>query len=200
MARRLTVFSKFLITLIILMGLVFGGRYFLTETEIGRNLLDQSGYTLPELNTDSLLEELKGERRDSESTTGVDTPKSAQSATGFFRTGTVYFEEGKDELSINGMALLDFHYSSMGKKTKAFKVLVEGHTDQGEAAGDRNEDLALNRARRVGEYLKAAHGLGSDQVAILSIGSEQPVGGCEGLSSEDCRALNRRAEVQLLNR
>ncbi len=42
MARRLTTFSKFLITLIILAAIAFGGRYILNETEFGRNLVKSS--------------------------------------------------------------------------------------------------------------------------------------------------------------
>ena len=43
MARRLTTFSKFLITLIIVAAIVLGGRYILNETEFGRNLAQNSG-------------------------------------------------------------------------------------------------------------------------------------------------------------
>ena len=39
MARRLTTFSKFLITLLIVAAIAFAGRYILNETEFGRNLL-----------------------------------------------------------------------------------------------------------------------------------------------------------------
>ncbi len=42
MARRLTTFSKFLITLLIVAGIALGGRYVLNETEFGRNLVDSS--------------------------------------------------------------------------------------------------------------------------------------------------------------
>ena len=40
MARRLTTFSKFLITLLIVAAIAFAGRYILFETEFGRNLAD----------------------------------------------------------------------------------------------------------------------------------------------------------------
>ena len=40
---RLTGFSKLLITLLILAGLFFGGRYLLYNTEFGSNLQDTSG-------------------------------------------------------------------------------------------------------------------------------------------------------------
>ncbi len=42
MARRLTTFSKFLITLIIVAAIFFLGRYFLNNTEMGRDLVNQS--------------------------------------------------------------------------------------------------------------------------------------------------------------
>ena len=199
MARRLTVFSKFLITLGILSGLVFGGRYFLTETETGRNLLRDSGYSLPEFSADELMEQLNGGDQQSPSPGAAGENESINEFSGFYRPGVVYFEENKDKLTINGMALVDLHYSSSGKKSKSFKVLVEGHTDKREES-EENKDLALNRARRVADYLKTAHGLGSDQVAILSIGAEKPAGGCEGLAAEDCRARNRRVEIQLLSK
>ncbi len=43
MAQRLTTFSKFLITLLIVAAVFFAGRYFLTGTEAGRNLSEQAG-------------------------------------------------------------------------------------------------------------------------------------------------------------
>ncbi len=42
MAKRLTTFSKFLITLAILAAIVFGGRWVLNNTEFGKNLQDQA--------------------------------------------------------------------------------------------------------------------------------------------------------------
>jgi NitT/TauT family transport system substrate-binding protein len=42
MAKRLTTFSKFLITVLIVGGLFFGGRYVLNNTDFGRNLMNQS--------------------------------------------------------------------------------------------------------------------------------------------------------------
>ncbi len=42
MARRLTTFSKFLITLVILAALVFAGRWVLNNTEFGKNLMNQA--------------------------------------------------------------------------------------------------------------------------------------------------------------
>lgn len=42
MARRLTTFSKFLITLLIVAALFFAGRYFLQNTEIGQELTEQA--------------------------------------------------------------------------------------------------------------------------------------------------------------
>ena len=42
MARRLTTFSKFLITLLIVAAIAFAGRYILFETEFGRNLVNTS--------------------------------------------------------------------------------------------------------------------------------------------------------------
>lgn len=45
MARRLTTFSKFLITLLILGGIVLGGRFVLNNTEFGQQLLNQDGET-----------------------------------------------------------------------------------------------------------------------------------------------------------
>jgi len=43
MSRRLTTFSKFLITLVILAAIVFGGRWLLYNTEFGQDLLQQAG-------------------------------------------------------------------------------------------------------------------------------------------------------------
>lgn len=42
MAQRLTTFSKFLITLLIIGAIAFLGRYFLTNTEVGRGMMDQT--------------------------------------------------------------------------------------------------------------------------------------------------------------
>ncbi|MGA1583674.1 MAG: OmpA family protein [Saprospiraceae bacterium] len=197
MARRLTVFSKFLITLGILAGIVFGGRYVLTETEFGRELMEQSGYTLPEVTTDGLLNQLKGEKSDDTATSAPASSEGQQgkSGKGLFQPGVIYFEEGKSSLGPNGKALLDLHMSgALPRRSETAKVLVEGHTDTSEQSED---NLALERAKGVAEYLKSAHGLGSDQVAILSIGSERPVEGCES-SPEECAARNRRVRIQVL--
>ncbi len=43
MARRLTTFSKFLITLLIIGAIAFLGRYFLTQTDVGKGLADKAG-------------------------------------------------------------------------------------------------------------------------------------------------------------
>ncbi len=43
MARRLTTFSKFLITLLIIGAIAFIGRYFLTQTDAGRGLAEKAG-------------------------------------------------------------------------------------------------------------------------------------------------------------
>ncbi|NND33812.1 MAG: hypothetical protein HKN76_14580, partial [Saprospiraceae bacterium] len=42
MARRLTTFSKFLITMLIILGLFFGIRFVLNETDLGSKLKEQS--------------------------------------------------------------------------------------------------------------------------------------------------------------
>ncbi|MCB0704603.1 MAG: OmpA family protein [Saprospiraceae bacterium] len=42
MAKRLTTFSKFVITLVIVAGVFFGGKYILQNTEFGQNLLNKS--------------------------------------------------------------------------------------------------------------------------------------------------------------
>ncbi|MEM1217981.1 MAG: phosphate ABC transporter substrate-binding/OmpA family protein [Bacteroidota bacterium] len=47
MARRLTTFSKFLITLVIVAGVFFGGKYVLENTDFGRNLMNQTGSDTP---------------------------------------------------------------------------------------------------------------------------------------------------------
>ncbi|MCB9284350.1 MAG: OmpA family protein [Lewinellaceae bacterium] len=45
MARRLTTFSKFLITLVIVGAIAFVGKYILDNTELGKSLLNQDGKT-----------------------------------------------------------------------------------------------------------------------------------------------------------
>lgn len=47
MARRLTTFSKFLITLVIVAGVFFGGKYVLENTDFGKNLMNQSDVSDP---------------------------------------------------------------------------------------------------------------------------------------------------------
>jgi len=53
MARRLTSFSKLLITLLILVFLFFGGRYLLQSTEFGKNLTDQAEQATADRESDS---------------------------------------------------------------------------------------------------------------------------------------------------
>ncbi len=52
MAKRLTTFSKFLITLLIVAVIVFLGRYLLTETEMGKQLQEQADIEIPSSSTD----------------------------------------------------------------------------------------------------------------------------------------------------
>lgn len=93
MARRLTTFSKFLITLLIVAALFFLGRYFLQNTEIGQDLTEQA----------SNIDDNSGSSNDNTSSGSNTTTTSNRKNNDVIRIGTVtwggyaggqYFNEG----------------------------------------------------------------------------------------------------------
>ncbi|MEM8908605.1 MAG: ABC transporter substrate-binding protein, partial [Bacteroidota bacterium] len=89
MATRLTTFSKFLITLLILAVIVFAGNWVLNNTEFGRNLVDQSNADSPRVNESPAQKADRG----STSSSGEDVIKIGVVTWGGYAGGQ-YFNEG----------------------------------------------------------------------------------------------------------
>ncbi len=90
MARRLTTFSKFLITLVILAAIVFGGRWVLYNTDFGRDLLQQAGQEVPPAD-----ESTPSERKRSGGVTEDETLVVQLFTWGGYAPG-IYYNEGWD--------------------------------------------------------------------------------------------------------
>lgn len=61
-----------------------------------------------------------------------------------------------------------------------------------------NLDLSAKRARAVADYLQETYNMDASRFIIVGNGPDKPVAGCESNATEECRALNRRTEFQLI--
>jgi len=99
MARRLTSFSKLIITLLILLFLFFGGRYLLQNTSFGKNLTDQAEQAASDKEADSRADNSNNSSNDGNAKTtssrdaGDDVLKVQLVSWGGYAPG-LYFNEG----------------------------------------------------------------------------------------------------------
>ncbi len=109
------------------------------------------------------------------------------------QTQDVYF--GFDETALNpkASAMLD-QIASKLKENSRYVLEVMGNTD--EVGSERyNYRLGQERAEMVRRYMNTIHGIPLSRLATMSLGKSKPAGKGE---SEKFRALNRRAEIRLL--
>lgn len=102
----------------------------------------------------------------------------------------VFFDPDATNLRLGSISNLEKIADSIKANPGAFRVHVDGHTDDSGRI-DYNNTLAEARARSVASYL-AARGIGVDQISVNSFGSKRPIA---SNSNPTGRQLNRRVDV-----
>lgn len=104
---------------------------------------------------------------------------------------TVYFQYNSADLDNNAKAILD-NIIEMSKNANTVTLKIDGHTDN--TGGETfNKSLSINRANNVKDYL-VKHGIMPKNINTNSFGENQPK---SSNSTEQGRALNRRAEIKI---
>ncbi len=117
--------------------------------------------------------------------------------------GDVRFDSGRVELRPPSRRALDELAAVLrDPKSKSFRVMVVGHTDDQRIAKrparDRwpsNFHLSTARAQAVADYLMSA-GIGGERIGVLGFGAHQPSAGNDSAS---LRSRNRRVEIYVLS-
>lgn len=144
----------------------------------------QDSITLAE--TKRKLDEEKSKRSDAE---------KQLLSTGLLLLDAVYFETGKSEISINSYPYLNIIGKMLTKYPK-LQVEVSGHTDN-VGKFQSNMILSQTRADAVRVYLVQISPELSNMLTARGYGSTQPKA---SNTSADGRKLNRRTELQVLNK
>ena len=93
------------------------------------------------------------------------------------------------------MALLDSFCRAI-KKFKVAHIAVEGHTDS-VGTDEHNQELSINRATAVANYLMAHKAATLDQLEVNGFGKYRPVATND---TPDGRQQNRRVEIILFRK
>jgi hypothetical protein len=107
------------------------------------------------------------------------------------RAIAIPFAAGATELDARGRALLDAFAARLNRNDARWLLEVQGHTD-GEGSLAANIATGLRRAEAVRRDLLAATGIPRERIAVVSLGSGQPVA---DNSTAEGRAANRRVVV-----
>jgi outer membrane protein OmpA-like peptidoglycan-associated protein len=107
----------------------------------------------------------------------------------------VYFETGKADISINSFPYLNIIGKMLTKYPK-LQIEVSGHTDN---VGSSQSNMALSQSRADGvrRYLLQVAPELSNNLTARGYGSTMPKA---SNNSADGRKLNRRTELQVLNK
>jgi outer membrane protein OmpA-like peptidoglycan-associated protein len=138
--------------------------------------------------------------RDSQEKLALEKSKRSEAekqllSTGLLLMDAVYFETNKTEISINSKPYLNLIAKMLTKYPK-LQIEVAGHTDNS-GSDAHNQALSQGRAEAVALYMgQAAPELGN-MVTGRGYGESQPK--ADNASSEG-RKLNRRTELQVLNK
>lgn len=103
----------------------------------------------------------------------------------------VFFETDNYELKNASKVELD-RLVQLLRKNKALTIEIGGHTDN-EGSSEHNQELSLNRAKSVFEYLNSA-GIAVSRMTYKGYGESQPV---STNTTEEGRAANRRTEFKI---
>ena len=111
---------------------------------------------------------------------------------------SITFATGASSLDGNAKTLIDAQFADIIKSYSSVRIRVEGNTDNVGGAA-MNKSLSLKRAQSVVNYLKTTYNLPQNRLIVVGNGPDKPVKGCETNATDDCRAKNRRTELQLVN-
>lgn len=110
---------------------------------------------------------------------------------------SINFETGKFNLTENAKTIIDLQFADVARSFASMRIRIEGNTDD---VGNRamNMELSQKRAQAVADYLQQTYKMDKNRFVIVGNGPDKPVSGCENVSSQDCRAKNRRTDFQLI--
>ena len=110
---------------------------------------------------------------------------------------SINFATGQYRLDENAKRILDEQVVPIAKAFGNARLRVEGNTDD---TGTRatNVRLSEQRARAVADYLASEHGMNRNRFVVVGNGPDKPVDGCAGVTTERCRAQNRRTDFELV--
>ena len=113
---------------------------------------------------------------------------------GIYKMDKVYFENNSSDLKKESYSQLD-QLGQMMKDNPDIKIKVLGHTDN-IASDAYNITLSEKRAESVTNYL-IGRGIAASRLSAIGFGKRMPVA---DNTTEEGRALNRRVEIQLINK
>lgn len=116
-------------------------------------------------------------------------------STGLLLMDAVYFETGKTEISINSKPYLNIIGKMLTKYTK-LRIEVAGHTDD-VGSDASNQRLSQGRAESVANYMVSVAPELREVLSAKGYGESMPKADNK---SADGRKLNRRTELQVLNK
>lgn len=107
----------------------------------------------------------------------------------------IYFDYDRSDLKPEGISTLE-NIASFMKSHPGVRLMAEGNADE-RGSSEYNMGLGENRAKAVRSYL-TSYGISSDRIETTSYGKERPAR--PGCGDDDCHAMNRRAEWQVLSK
>jgi NitT/TauT family transport system substrate-binding protein len=143
---------------------------------------------------------LKGAQYDSEAGKTFTPPTAEAKAAPAIATKpvSISFATGKFQLDANAKTIIDLQFADVAKSFANARIRIEGNTDNvgGKAM---NMDLSKKRAQAVADYLTSEYQIDKNRFIIIGNGPDKPVPGCEDNKTEECKALNRRTDFQLIS-
>jgi outer membrane protein OmpA-like peptidoglycan-associated protein len=125
-----------------------------------------------------------------------DSTWAALKDVGTLKVEPIKFQQGTDELTIDGKQIIDEIVERM-KRYPNFRIGVRGHTDiRGDA--DANRELSLARAQTVARYLEVTHGIDENRLHAEGLGGTKPLPRIAGESDRAYSYRLPRVEIVLL--
>ncbi len=144
-------------------------------------------------------DKLTGPQYDSEAgkTFTAPTPESKKAPAIATKPVSISFASGKFQLDANAKTIIDLQFADVAKSFANSRIRIEGNTDNvgGKAM---NMSLSQKRAQAVADYLSAEYQIDKNRFIIIGNGPDNPVSGCEQNQNEECKAMNRRTDFQVI--